>query len=215
LYRAWDRVRDPDAVLGYLRTAVVNGARSVHRSRRRARLLRVRHDPPVWSAEAAVVDREDRRAVLAAMAALPQRQREVLAGPARRPRWPNALIPVAAAVTVLAVIAASVALPRLLTGPHLTPRAADADGGVIAFPGQRSSGLLVVGVVIGNQVKQWSVSDRQAVVGNVSVTSAANKIAFMAQYNGPGSHFAAMVLATSSAPGSLRAKTVGSCDYPR
>jgi DNA-directed RNA polymerase specialized sigma24 family protein len=25
LYRAWDRVRDPDAVLGYLRTAVVNG----------------------------------------------------------------------------------------------------------------------------------------------------------------------------------------------
>ena len=28
LYRAWDRVRDPDAVLGYLRTAVVNGARA-------------------------------------------------------------------------------------------------------------------------------------------------------------------------------------------
>jgi hypothetical protein len=34
LYRAWARVRDPDAVLGYLRTAVVNGAcpgrRSTH-----------------------------------------------------------------------------------------------------------------------------------------------------------------------------------------
>ena len=29
LYRGWDRLRDPDAVLGYLRTAVVNGARSV------------------------------------------------------------------------------------------------------------------------------------------------------------------------------------------
>ena len=79
LYRAWDMVRDPDAVLGYLRTAVVNGARSVHRSRGRARLLRVRHDPPVWSAEAAVMDGEDRRAVLAAIATLPQRQREVLA----------------------------------------------------------------------------------------------------------------------------------------
>jgi RNA polymerase sigma-70 factor (sigma-E family) len=79
LYRAWDRVRDPDAVLGYLRTAVVNGARSVHRSRGRARLLGVQHDPPVWSAEAAVMDGEDRRAVLAAIAALPQRQREVLA----------------------------------------------------------------------------------------------------------------------------------------
>jgi RNA polymerase sigma-70 factor (sigma-E family) len=79
LYRAWDRVRDPDAVLGYLRTAVVNGARSVHRSRSRARLLRVLHDPPVWSAEAAVMDGEDRRAVLAAIARLPRRQREVLA----------------------------------------------------------------------------------------------------------------------------------------
>ena len=79
LYRAWDRVRDPDAVLGYLRTAVVNGARSVHRSRGRARLLRVPYDPPVWSAEAAAMDGEDRRAVLAVIAKLPRRQREVLA----------------------------------------------------------------------------------------------------------------------------------------
>jgi RNA polymerase sigma-70 factor (sigma-E family) len=79
LYRAWDRVRDPDAVLGYLRTAVVNGARSVHRSRSRARLLRVPHEPPVWSAEAAAMDGEDRRAVLTAIAKLPRRQREVLA----------------------------------------------------------------------------------------------------------------------------------------
>jgi hypothetical protein len=246
----------------------------------------------------------------------------VAAGSDRRPRRLNALIPVAAAVAVLAVIGASVALPRLLTGAagaagkpgisasalahdppfqvivtqpgtsllvrtppghvdstlapphgttwgdvtatanprefivatspstralwkpfrlyaltlsargavtHLTPLAAgsvpvqlgwlaaDADGGVIAFSGQRSSGAFVVGVVIGNQVKQWSVSDRQAVPGSVSVTSAGNKIAFIAQYNGPGSHFAAMVLATGSAPGSLltRAKTVGSYDYLR
>jgi RNA polymerase sigma-70 factor (sigma-E family) len=79
LYRGWDRVRDPDAVLGYLRTAVLNGARSVHRSQVRARLLRVPHDPPVWSAEAAAMDGEDRRAVLAAIARLPRRQREVLA----------------------------------------------------------------------------------------------------------------------------------------
>jgi hypothetical protein len=246
------------------------------------------------------------------------------AGSARRPRRLNALIPVAAAVAVLAVIGASAALPRLLTGSaspagkpgistsalahdppfqvivthagasisllvrtpaghvdsalapphgttwgdvtatanprkfivatspnardvwtsfrlytltlsargavtHLTPLAvgslpvrlgslaADADGGVIAFSGQRSSGAWVVGVVIGNQVKQWSVSEREAAIPNVSVTSAGNKIAFITEYNGPGwSHFAAMVLATGSAPGSLltRAKTVGSYDYP-
>ncbi len=95
--------------------------------------------------------------------------------------------------------------------------AADADGGVIAFSGQGSGGAFVVGAVIGNQVKQWSVSAREAAIGNVSVTSAGNKIAFITEYNGPGSHFAAMVLATGAAPGSLlaRAKTVGSYDYPR
>lgn len=79
VYRAWDRIRDGDAVLGYLRTAVVNGARSVQRTRGRARLQRVQHDPPVWSAEAAAIDGEDRRALLAAIARLPRRQREVLA----------------------------------------------------------------------------------------------------------------------------------------
>jgi len=79
LYQGWHRVRDPASVLGYLRTAVLNGCRSVQRSRRRARLLRVTHDPPVWSAEAAAMDGEDRRAVLAAAARLSQRQREVLA----------------------------------------------------------------------------------------------------------------------------------------
>lgn len=79
LYRAWDRIGDP---LPYLRTAVLNAARSALRSRRRnwARVLRAaRHDPPVWSAEAAAMEHADRRAVLAAVAALPRRQREVLA----------------------------------------------------------------------------------------------------------------------------------------
>jgi RNA polymerase sigma-70 factor (sigma-E family) len=82
LYRGWHRVDDPASALSYLRAAVLNGARSVHRSRGRA-LARLRrsaqHDPPVWSAEAAAMDRADRRAVLAAVARLPRRQREVLA----------------------------------------------------------------------------------------------------------------------------------------
>jgi len=79
LYQGWHRVRDPGKVLGYLRTTVLNGCRSVQRSRRRARLLRVTYEPPVWSAEAAAIDSEERRAVLAAVARLSLRQREVLA----------------------------------------------------------------------------------------------------------------------------------------
>ncbi|HEY2640414.1 MAG TPA: SigE family RNA polymerase sigma factor [Streptosporangiaceae bacterium] len=79
LYRGWQRIRDPGSGAGYLRVAVVNGCRSALRRRSRARLLRVPHDPPIWSAEAAAMDGEDRRAVLAAVARLPRRQREVLA----------------------------------------------------------------------------------------------------------------------------------------
>jgi RNA polymerase sigma-70 factor (sigma-E family) len=79
LYRAWCGLTDHTNLAGYLRTAVLNKCRSVHRSRMRARLLRASYDPPVWSAEAAAMDGEDRREVLAAVARLPRRQREVLA----------------------------------------------------------------------------------------------------------------------------------------
>jgi RNA polymerase sigma-70 factor (sigma-E family) len=77
LYRHWDGIRDQGSVPGYLRTSVLNGSRSV--LRRRARRFLVQHDPAVWSAEAAALDREDRREVLVAIARLPRRQREVLA----------------------------------------------------------------------------------------------------------------------------------------
>jgi RNA polymerase sigma factor (sigma-70 family) len=78
LQRSPGRLLAADNPVPYLRMAVINGCRSVHRSRRRARLLRVPHDPPVWSAEAAMLAGEDRRAVLAAVARLGGRQREVL-----------------------------------------------------------------------------------------------------------------------------------------
>lgn len=68
LHRA--RLRDQDKALPYLRVAVVNGCRSVHRSRRRAATLRPQHEPPAWSAEAAAIVNEDRREVLAAVARL-------------------------------------------------------------------------------------------------------------------------------------------------
>jgi RNA polymerase sigma-70 factor (sigma-E family) len=82
LFRGWSRLRDPDRALSYLRASVVNGCRSVQRARRTAWLRTERHqpqDPPVWSAEAAAMASEEQREVLAAVARLPRRQREVLA----------------------------------------------------------------------------------------------------------------------------------------
>jgi RNA polymerase sigma factor (sigma-70 family) len=78
LYRALPTLKDDDKALGYLRVSVLNGCRSVHRARRRARLMRVQHEPPVWSAEAAVLAGEDRRAVLAALGTLTHRAREIM-----------------------------------------------------------------------------------------------------------------------------------------
>lgn len=42
-------------------------------------LRRVERDPPVWSAESAVMAEQDRREVLAAVGRLPVRAREILA----------------------------------------------------------------------------------------------------------------------------------------
>ena len=76
LYRRWSRVRDRDKALTYVRSAVLNGCRTVLRRRRRP--FRGEHLPPAWSAEAAVMVGEDRRQVLAALHRLPARQREAL-----------------------------------------------------------------------------------------------------------------------------------------
>jgi hypothetical protein len=70
LYRALPGLRDRDHVLPYLRAAVINRSRSVLRSRQRARLRPVQHEPPASSAESAAMAGEDRRAVLAAAAAV-------------------------------------------------------------------------------------------------------------------------------------------------
>jgi len=79
LQRGLPRLRDPAKALPYLRTSVVNRCRSVHRARSRARARLIHHEPPVWSAEAEAMASEDRRAVLTAVAGLPDRAREILA----------------------------------------------------------------------------------------------------------------------------------------
>ncbi|MFI6298359.1 SigE family RNA polymerase sigma factor [Nonomuraea sp. NPDC050790] len=72
------RLRDPDKALAYVRSAVLNGCRSV--LRRRATVFRraLPYDPPVWSAESAALVGEERREVLLALQRLPRRQREAL-----------------------------------------------------------------------------------------------------------------------------------------
>jgi RNA polymerase sigma-70 factor (sigma-E family) len=78
-----DRLEDCQAPLPYVRAAVLNGCRSVLRHRGLARRIGVLHaaalrDEPLASAESEVILSEDRRAVLAALARLPRRRREVL-----------------------------------------------------------------------------------------------------------------------------------------
>ena len=77
LHRSAGRLRDPAAALPYLRTTVVNLSRS---RLRHLRLVRrgVPAAPDVASAEHSAVLREDHREVVAALCALPARQREVL-----------------------------------------------------------------------------------------------------------------------------------------
>jgi RNA polymerase sigma-70 factor (sigma-E family) len=80
LHQRWWRLREPDRALGYLRTSVVNGARSALRHRavaqRYAAGLRPPADAP--SAESQSLDSIGNATLLAALRRLPVRQRETL-----------------------------------------------------------------------------------------------------------------------------------------
>ena len=78
LHRHWAELRDEAAAIGYLRTAVVNGSRSVLRRRRTARDYVPPHQVNARSAESLVMLSAEHQAVVDALAALPPRQREVL-----------------------------------------------------------------------------------------------------------------------------------------
>lgn len=78
LLRQWHQLADPSRAQSYLHRAVVNGARSVLRRRRTARAWTPPHTAPGPSAEELALLDDERRQVLAAVAALPQRQREVV-----------------------------------------------------------------------------------------------------------------------------------------
>ncbi len=73
-----ERLDDLDNALGYLRTSVVNGARSVLRRRKTAREYVPPHEADAPSAEDHAVLNDEHRRVLVALKELTDRQREVL-----------------------------------------------------------------------------------------------------------------------------------------
>jgi RNA polymerase sigma-70 factor (sigma-E family) len=78
LYRRWQALHDADKALGYLRSSVLNGCRSVHRVRFRRQAITLDPPEPIDSAEAEALLGEAHREVLAALRRLPRRQREAV-----------------------------------------------------------------------------------------------------------------------------------------
>ncbi|MFI5529090.1 RNA polymerase sigma factor [Kitasatospora sp. NPDC051853] len=76
--RHGENLDDLENALGYLRTSVVNGARSVLRRRRTARDYVPPHEADAASAEEQAVLNDEHRRVLVALKELTPRQREVL-----------------------------------------------------------------------------------------------------------------------------------------
>ena len=80
MYRKWASLQDRDKALGYLRNSVLNDCRTAHRSRtRRDRALLLAPDGEgIVSAEESALIGEANREVIAALRALPARQREAV-----------------------------------------------------------------------------------------------------------------------------------------
>lgn len=79
LHRNADKLRDPAAAVGYLRTSVMNLSRSVLRRRGVARKhLKVAEPEATAGADHDVLLRDEHRAALVAVRTLPRHQREVL-----------------------------------------------------------------------------------------------------------------------------------------
>ena len=78
MHGAWRRLRDPDRALSYLRQSVVNRSRSVLRHRIVVDKNTPKPPPDMPSAEHGAIIQLERSAVVTALRALPERQREAL-----------------------------------------------------------------------------------------------------------------------------------------
>jgi RNA polymerase sigma-70 factor (sigma-E family) len=80
LHRRWGSLSSEDAAIGYLRTCVLNGSRSVLRRRRTVRRNPQRDEQTLTSeaADSHTLLAEEHREVIAAIRRLPDRQREVI-----------------------------------------------------------------------------------------------------------------------------------------
>jgi RNA polymerase sigma-70 factor (sigma-E family) len=80
LHRRWPALADREAAIGYLRSCVLNGSRSVLRRRRTVRRNPYAEagDVTVEAADGRLLLAEEHRDVIAALQRLPRRQREVI-----------------------------------------------------------------------------------------------------------------------------------------
>jgi RNA polymerase sigma-70 factor (sigma-E family) len=78
MHDGWHRLRDKDKALGYLKRAVVNRCRSVLRHRSMMQRNAPKPAPDMPSAEQDAMSLLERSAVIAALKALPDRQRQAL-----------------------------------------------------------------------------------------------------------------------------------------
>lgn len=78
MHGAWRRIKDPDKALPYLRTTVVNLARSRMRHRQVVEKHAPRPMPDAPSAEYGAITQAERDAVVDALRGLPEKQREAI-----------------------------------------------------------------------------------------------------------------------------------------
>ena len=78
MHKAWRRLRDSEKALSYLRQTVVNRSRSVLRHRKVVDMHPPKPAPDEPSAEHAALTLLERSAVISALRALPERQREAI-----------------------------------------------------------------------------------------------------------------------------------------